>query len=191
LDEAPSFGAGGITNTGQHYIDVAAWGMNTEYTGPVSVEAVGRFPRSGIFDVPSDFLIKAVYENDLTLYMSSLYSGAIRYEGTEGWITTQPFEASDPKILTSEIKENEIHLLQTDSMYANWLDCIKTRKPTLVPAEVAHRSCSVALLSDIAMIFIQKTVLDPAKEKFKNDAEATAMLSRPQRKPYGTNYIKR
>ncbi len=69
------FGAGGITNTGQHYIDVAAWAMNTEYTGPVSVEAVGKFPGSGIFDVPGDFLVKAVYENDLTLYMSSLYSG--------------------------------------------------------------------------------------------------------------------
>lgn len=184
------FGAGGITNTGQHYIDVAAWGMNTEHTGPISVEAVGKFPRSGIFDVPSDFFVKAVYENDLTLYMSSLYSGAIRYEGTEGWITTQPFEASDPKILTSEIKENEIHLLQTDSMHGNWLECIQTRKPTLVPAEVAHRSCSVALLSDIAMILSRKLHWDPAKEQFKNDAEATAMLSRPQRSPYGTKYIK-
>lgn len=185
------FGAGGITNTGQHFIDVAAWAMNTEYTGPISVEAVGKFPRSGIFDVPSDFLIKAVYENDLTLYMSSMYSGAIRYEGTEGWISTQPFEASDPKILTSEIKENEIHLLETDSMHGNWLECIKTRKPTLVPAEVAHRSCSVALLSDIAMLVSRKLTWDPAKEKFKNDAEATAMLSRSQRSPYGTKYIKR
>jgi myo-inositol 2-dehydrogenase / D-chiro-inositol 1-dehydrogenase len=185
------FGAGGITNTGQHYIDVAAWGMNTEYTGPISVEAIGKFPRSGIFDVPSDFLVKAVYDNDLTLYMSSLYSGAIRYEGTEGWITTQPFEASDPKILTSEIKENEVHLLQTDSMHGNWLECIQTRKPTLVPAEVAHRSCSIALLSDISMILSRKLYWDPAKEQFKNDAEASAMLSRPQRKPYGTNYIKK
>ncbi len=184
------FGAGGITNTGQHYIDVAAWAMNTEYTGPVSVEAVGKFPRSGIFDVPGDFLVKAVYENDLTLYMSSLYSGAIRYEGTEGWITTQPFEASDPKILTSEIRENEIHLLKVDSMHGNWLECIKSRKPTLVPAEVAHRSCSVALLSDIAMILSRKLHWDPVKEQFKDDPEATAMLSRPQRRPYGTNYVK-
>lgn len=183
------FGAGGITNTGQHYIDVAAWAMDTEYTGPVSVEAVGKFPRSGIYDVPGDFLVKAVYANDLTLYMSSLYPGAIRYEGTEGWITTQPFEASDPKILNSEIKENEIHLPAVDSMHANWLECIKTRKPTLVPAEVAHRSCSVALLSDIAMILSRKLEWDPAKEQFKNDAGATAMLSRPQRHPYGTNYI--
>ncbi|HRE51070.1 MAG TPA: Gfo/Idh/MocA family oxidoreductase [Flavitalea sp.] len=184
------FGAGGITNTGQHFIDVAAWAMDTEYTGPVSIEAVGKYPRAGIFDVPSDFLVKAVYENDLTLYMSSLYPGLIKYEGTEGWITTKPFEASDPAILNSVIKENEIHLLQTDSMHGNWLDCIQTRKPTLVPAEVAHRSCSVALLSDISMELSRKLYWNPEKEQFINDPEANAMLSRPQRKPYGTNYIK-
>lgn len=184
------FGAGGMTNTGQHYIDVAAWAMNTEYTGPISIEAVGKFPRSGMYDVPSEYLIKAVYENDLTLYMSSMYKGAIRYEGTEGWINTQPLEASDPKILTSVIAENEIHLPKVSSMHANWLECIQSRQPTLVPAEVAHRSCSVALLSDISMILGRKLIWDPRKEQFKNDSEATAMISRPQRKPYGTNYIR-
>jgi hypothetical protein len=30
----------------------------------------------------------------------------------------------------------------------------------------------------------RKVFWDPAKEKFKNDDEANAMLSRPQRKPY-------
>jgi predicted dehydrogenase len=185
------FGAGGITNTGQHYIDVASWAMNTEHTGPVSIEAVGKYPGTGIFDVPGDFLVKAVYEDDVTLYMSSLYSGLIKYEGTEGWITTKPFEASDPTILTSAIKENVIHLLQTDSMHVNWLECIQTRKPTLVPAEVAHRSCSVALLSDISMELSRKLYWDPTKEQFTNDSEANALLSRPQRRPYGTNYIKR
>ena len=32
--------------------------------------------------------------------------------------------------------------------------------------------------------------LDPIKERFINDEEANKMLSRTQRKPYGTNYIK-
>jgi hypothetical protein len=31
---------------------------------------------------------------------------------------------------------------------------------------------------------------DPETEKFVNDKEANKMLSRPQRAPYGTNYIK-
>jgi hypothetical protein len=31
---------------------------------------------------------------------------------------------------------------------------------------------------------------DPDTEKFINDPEANSMLSRPQRAPYGTNFIK-
>jgi hypothetical protein len=31
---------------------------------------------------------------------------------------------------------------------------------------------------------------DPAKEKFIGNEAANAMLSRPQRAPYGTDYIK-
>jgi hypothetical protein len=31
---------------------------------------------------------------------------------------------------------------------------------------------------------------DPKTERFVNDDEANAMLSRPQRKPYGTTHVK-
>jgi hypothetical protein len=31
---------------------------------------------------------------------------------------------------------------------------------------------------------------DPDKEKFVGDDEANSLLSRPQRAPYGTNFIK-
>jgi hypothetical protein len=36
----------------------------------------------------------------------------------------------------------------------------------------------------------RKLVWDPDTERFTDDAEANSMLSRPQRAPYGTNYIK-
>ncbi|MDD4107619.1 MAG: Gfo/Idh/MocA family oxidoreductase [Prolixibacteraceae bacterium] len=202
------FGAGGITNTGQHYIDVAAWGMNTERTGPVSVEAVGLFPTSGLFDVPKDFMVIAEYQNGIRSILGHKYPSGVRYEGTDGWISAGPgsirvtdsdpdkgvpsrlLDASDKNILESKIGENEIHLLQTKSLHNNWLDCVKSREQTLVPAEVAHRSCSIALLGDIAMHVGRRLNYDPAKEQFINDNEANSMISRPQRRPYGTDYIK-
>jgi len=202
------FGAGGITNTGQHYIDVAAWGMNTERTGPVSVEAVGLFPKSGLFDVPKDFMVILEYQNGIRSILGHTYPSGVRYEGTDGWISAGPgsirvtesdpdkgvpsklLDASDKKILESKIEENEIHLLKTESLHNNWLDCIKSREQTLVPAEVAHRSCSIALLGDIAMNIGRRLKYDPAKEQFINDDEANTMISRPQRRPYGTDYIK-
>jgi myo-inositol 2-dehydrogenase / D-chiro-inositol 1-dehydrogenase len=203
------FGAGAITGTAQHYFDVAAWGMGTENTGPVSIEAVGEFPKSGLWDVHEDFMVKAEYANGVTCYTNSQYPVLIRYEGTEGWITAGPgnmrvtssdpvpinpnaelLEASDPKILTSEIKDNEIHLYRADSQHGNWLECIKSRKLPISTAEIGHRSGTVCLLSDIAMQLSRKLFWDPEKERFKNDDEANSMLSRAQRKPYGTNYLK-
>ena len=201
------FGAGGITATGQHYIDVAAWGMDTERTSPVSIEGVAEFPKSGIFDVPKDFMVVQEYQNGLRCILSSAYPSGVKYVGDDGWISAGPgsmkvtasdpdkgipdkiFDASNKKLFDSKIGENEIHLFEVKSMHGNWLDCIKTRKETIVPAEVAHRSCTVALLGDMAMRLHRQVKYDPVKEQFIGDDEANRMLSRTQRKPYGTDYL--
>jgi len=203
------YGAGMITGWGQHHFDSAAWGMDTEYTGPISLEAIAEFPKSGLWNVHGDFMVKAEYENGITMYTSGGYPNGIRYEGTEGWIwvsrgryvatpsdpvaqerSERALNASDPEILSSEIKENEIHLYKSKEQHGNWLDCILSRQEPISPAEMGHRACSVCLLSHIAMKLPRKLFWDSAKEQFTNDDEANSMLSRPQRYPYGTEYIK-
>jgi len=203
------FGAGMITGWGQHHFDSAAWGMDTELTGPVSIEAVAQFPKSGLWDVHGDFMSIAEYKNGVTQMTSGSYPNGVRYEGTEGWIfvtrgnyratdsdpvsadqTNKPLQASDPKILTSVISPGEIHLYKSDNQAGNWLDCIKSRKEPISPVEIGHRACSVCLVTHIAMKLGRKLNWDPEKERFVNDDEANSMLSRPQRAPYGTNYVK-
>jgi myo-inositol 2-dehydrogenase / D-chiro-inositol 1-dehydrogenase len=203
------FGAGMITGWGQHHFDSAAWGMDTEYTGPVSVEALAEFPKSGLWNVHGDFMVKAEYANGITMYTSGGFPNGIRYEGTDGWIfvsrgdyvatpndpgasgtRAKALDASDPKILTSEIGENEIHLYKIDNQHGNWLDCIKTRKEPISPVEIGHRACTVCLISHIAMKIPGKLEWDPITERFRNNKLANSMLSRPQRHPYGTNFIK-
>jgi len=203
------FGAGMITGWGQHHFDSAAWGMDTELTGPVSVQSVAEFPKSGLWNVHGDFMVKADYANGVTMYTSGGYPNGIRYEGTEGWIfvsrgdytasasdpvskaqSSKALDASDPKILSSVIGENEIHLYKSAEQHGNWLDCIQSRKEPISPAEIGHRACSVCLISHIAMKLPRKLNWNPVTEKFINDAEANAMLYRTQRAPYGTNYIK-
>jgi hypothetical protein len=63
-------------------------------------------------------------------------------------------------------------------------------KPNISPVEVAHRSCSACLVAHAAMKLPRKLVFDPKKERFENDAEANKLLSRPQRYPYGTSFVK-
>ena len=72
----------------------------------------------------------------------------------------------------------------------NWLNCIKSRQQPVAPVEVAHRSCSVCLVSHIAMQVPRKLYWDPKQERFADNDQANPMLRRPQRFPYGTDYVK-
>ena len=203
------FGAGMITGWGQHHFDSAAWGMNTEYTGPIGVEAIADFPKNGSWDVHGDFLVKAEYENGITMLTSGGYPNGIRYEGEEGWIFVtrgayratasdpipvnngvKSLDASDPTLLESVIGPNEIHLYKSDEQHGNWLECIKSGKQPISPVEIGHRACTVCLVSHIAMKLPRQLEWNPEQERFVNDAEANALLSRSQRAPYGTSNIK-
>lgn len=204
-----NYGAGMITGWGQHHYDSAAWGMDTELTGPISVEALAEFPKSGLWNVHGDFFVKHQYENGMTVYTSGGYPNGVKYIGEDGWIfvsrgdyqasATDPVDkeksskalnASDPKILDSVIGENETHLYKIDDQHGNWLECIKTRKAPISPIEKGHKACVICLISDIAMQFPRRFEWDPDKEMFLNDDEANALLHRDQRKPYGTDYVK-
>lgn len=203
-----NYGAGMITGWGQHHYDSAAWGMDTEFTGPISVEAVAQFPKSGDWNVHGDFMVKQEYENGITVYTSGGFPNGIRYEGTDGWIfvtrgayratasdpipegSTKALDASDPEILKSKIGENETHLYVSEEQHGNWLDCVQSRKQPISPVEIGHRACTVCLISHIAMKIPGVLAWNPEAEKFVNNDVANSMLSRPQRYPYGTNYIK-
>ena len=99
-------------------------------------------------------------------------------------------DASAPKILTSVIGSDEMHLYKSNEQHGNWLDCIENRKPPISPVEMGHRACSICLITHISMKLERKLNWNPETEKFINDEEANSMLTRSQRKPYGVNYIK-
>jgi predicted dehydrogenase len=202
------FGAGMITGWGQHHIDSANWGMDTEYTNPIEVEAVAQFPRKGMWDVHGDFMVKALFDNGIEMLISGGYPNGIRYEGSEGWIfvsrgnykatasdpttaaeNSKALDAGNPEILTSVIGENEIHLYRSEDQHKNWLDCIQTREEPISPVEPGHRACATCLSSHIAMKVPGKLHYDPELEKFTNSEEANAMLSRPNRAPYGLDNL--
>jgi predicted dehydrogenase len=196
------FGAGMITGWGAHHIDTAHWGMNTELTGPVEIWGTAEFPAHGLWNVHGKFKTEGRYANGMTMSISGDYLNGIKFIGTKGWIFVtrdgmasptdpsaryegQPLVASDPKILDSVIGPKEIHLYQSDEHHANWLDCVRSRKEPAAPVEIAHRACTTCLLHHMAMKAKRHLYWDPVKERFPNDDEANAMLSRPQRAPYG------
>lgn len=201
------FGAGMITGWGAHHIDTAHWGMGTEYTGPIEVEAEAEFPTSGLWNVHGKFKVRAKYANGVTMHISGDYPNGVKFEGSDGWIfvtrgapvtSSDPvsnnkggksLDASDPKILDSVIGPDEIHLYESPEQHRNWLESIISRRQTVAPAEVGHRSCSTCLVSHIAMKLDGTLYWDPLRERFKDNDAANAMLSRPQRYPWGVKYV--
>jgi predicted dehydrogenase len=197
------FGAGMITGWGVHHVDIAHWGMGTEHTGPVEVEATAEFPERGLWDVHGSFRVEARYASGVTMRISDAFPNGVRFEGSEGWIfvtrgayaatasdpvakerSAQALSASDPRILASETGSGEAHLPRSADQHGNWLEAIRSRQAPISPAEVGHRSTSACLVAHIAMRLGRKLRWDPLRERFRDDDEANAMLSRPQRAPY-------
>jgi len=197
------FGAGMITGWGAHHIDSAHWAMGTEYTGPVEISGRGEFPTKGLWDVHGKFRTEAVYADGVRMIISDDFPNGIKFEGSEGWVfvsrgdetvtgsdpvaklkDNKALSASDPRIITSIIGPQELHLCESKEHHANWLECVRSRQQPIAPVEIGHRSCTACLLHHIAMKLKRKVYWDPMRERFKNDDEANAMLSRPQRWPY-------
>jgi predicted dehydrogenase len=198
------FGAGMITGWGAHHIDSAHWAMDTELTGPVEIWGTAEFPKKGLWDVHGPFRTEALYASGVHMIVSGDFPNGIKFIGDKGWIFVSrgnervtgsdpvaklndatALAASDPRIIKSVIGPGEVNLPKSTEHHLDWLEAIKARRPPIAPAEVAHRSCSACLLHHMAMKLKRRIYWDPERERFKNDdAEATAMLSRPQRAPY-------
>ena len=204
------FGAGMITGWGSHHFDIAHWAMDTEFSGPVEISASTIFPASGsgLWNVHGPYQSEMLYANGVIvkgMEESKEKPNGVLFIGTEGWLFVSrggervtdsdpikvdgnsiergPISASNPNILR-DLTDDEVHLYVSDNHVRNWLDSIKSRKSPITPAEVAHRSCSVCLLQQIAMHLKRKLYWDPKTERFKNDDEANRWLSRPERPPY-------
>lgn len=204
------FGAGMITGWGSHHIDSAHWGMDTEHTGPVEISGTAAFPKIGLWDVHGDFRTEAVYANGVRMIVSGAFPNGIKFIGSQGWIfvsrgneavtasdpvarlsDASALASSDPKIIKSVIGPDEIHLEESLDHHGNWLAAVRSRRQPIAPVEVAHRATSACLLHHIAMKLPRKLQWDPLKERFRNDDEANAMLSRPQREPYTLEGMRR
>lgn len=201
------FGAGMITGWGAHHIDIAHWAMDTEYSGPVEIEGIATFPKKGLWDVHGKYHVRARYANGAEMFISDKYPNGIKFIGENGWIwvtrgrfqmgepppgqRTKALDASDPRMIRDGIRDNELHLHASpnNDHHLDWLTSIKTRKAPATNAEIGHRSCTACLLAHAAMKIEKTLTWDPAAERFTNSDQANAMLSRPQRAPYGTDYV--
>ncbi len=182
------YSGGILTDWGGHQLDTAQRANDSEQTGPIEVEGVGKRHESGLYDTYYEYHVICRYANGVEMHIDSGGTG-LKFEGSEGWVGNtgwcKPLESNSKKILDSVIGPGETHLFICPlGEHRNFLDCVKSRRDPYFPAEVGHRCCSVAHLGNIAMDTGRKLRWDPETEEFADDAEANRLRSRAMREPW-------
>ena len=179
---------GMITGWGSHHLDSAHWGMDTEHTGPVEIDGQAEYSADGTWDVHGAFRIEYTYANGVKLICThnEVNQQGVVFEGTEGWVYVRRgfIDAFPKSLLTERLGPNAIRLYESNDHKQNFLDCIRSRRETIAPVEIGHRSASACILGYLSMKLNRKLRWDPEKEIFLRDDEANRILSRPYRNPW-------
>lgn len=182
------------------------------YEGAGSVPKAGLCQTADIWDITCYYasgitvrFMSMRVARDAVNYRKKWSGHGTTFFGTEGWISVDRgqladgyqgvIEASKQSLLTARLGPNDkpIHettphdgrpLHESGDHGRNFIDCIKSRKPTLCPLECAIRSDTITHMSDIVVRTGRPVEYDPDKEKILNDAEQTKMLDRPMRKKW-------
>jgi predicted dehydrogenase len=175
---AHMFGWGSI-NWGQHHYDIVQWGLGADATGPV---AIGW----------EDGKLAYKYANGVTVYGCRYPdeaigdSGGAIFVGTEGRIAVdrEHLVSYPDTILKQPLGTETVPLYQSTDHATNFLECVRSRRPTICAAETAHRAMSVILVGGIAETLHRPLRWDPKRESFPGDAEANRQLSVALRAPW-------
>lgn len=183
------YSGGQVTNTGAHSVDIVQFALGTDHTAPVEYEDTGaQWPPKGYLYTTAMFTsFRARYADGTEFVCQTQPPGfGARFEGSEGWLqyTYNKIEASDERILKSEIGPDEVHLPVSGDHYRNFLDAVKSRQDPIEPVEIGHRTASICHLGNIAMRLKRKVRWDPQGQVFVDDDEANAMLRRSYREPW-------
>jgi hypothetical protein len=115
--------------------------------------------------------------------------GGTKWIGTQGWVWVDrgAFDASNPdwrdyKTLPDEMRK--VKLYESRNHSRNFLECVKSRKPTITPVETAHHSAIPGHLGLIAMLTGRKIRWNAKREHILGDSEANKLLTREYRKPW-------
>jgi predicted dehydrogenase len=182
-------GGGQLMDWVGHHVDIAHWGLGFDYEGPHEIEGHGEYPKDGLWNTATKYRLTAKYPKGITMTIAGGHRdirGGTKWIGEDGWVWVDRggMDANPKEILKEKIGPDETHLFRSPGHWRNFLDCVKNRKTTLTPCEVAHRSATPGHLGQIAMLLGRKIRFNPKTEEILDDPTATRMLGRPMRSPW-------
>ena len=183
------FGGGQMLDWVGHHIDIAHWGMGMDADAPVAVEGFGTYPSEGPWDTATQYRVTTEYANGVRMIISGghpdIKMGA-KWIGEYGWVWVRrgDIDAEPKSLLKEKFGSTDIRLYKSTHHHRNFIDCVKSRKETITPCEIAHHSQIPGHLGQIAMILGRKIRFNPETEEIVGDAAASRLLSTPYRSPW-------
>ncbi|WP_221032701.1 Gfo/Idh/MocA family protein [Actomonas aquatica] len=202
-----AFTLGMITGWGSHHFDIAHWGMDLDLSGPTGLHGWATFPTNRIWNVHNAYEVQLTYPGDIQMTVSDQLPNGVRWIGDEGWIWVSRWRQEATTGAGTEEEPRRLNVLDASdkalldlstlpepvpsiaSHHINWLESVKSREAPLATAAIGHRSNAACILSWIAMKLARPLRWDATAERFIDDDEANAMLSRPERAGYGANHF--
>ena len=195
------YGNGEIGDDGIHDLDMACWGLGVD-TLPKQITSRGsrmvlhghasEYPdnMNVTYEYPDGRLL--IYENyPFTGYGLHGFDNGNVFYGTEGYMVFSRRGAFQVYLGNkSRPGPNEGKQLRGQTGYpehmADFLTAVRTRKPTRASAQIAHRSCALVHLGEIAYRTGGRVDFDPAASRFVDNDAANEMLTKQYRSPYDT-----
>jgi len=186
-------GGGQLMDWVGHHVDIAHWGLDFDRSGPSEIEGHGDFPPAdAVWNTSPKYRIELKYPRQINMTIAGGYSDirfGIKWIGTDGWVwlDRENFEASNPdwadyRNLPDSL--SKVKLYESRNHQRNFLDCVKSRQPTIAPAHTAHCSTIPGHLGLISMLTGRKINWDVATETIHDDPEATKLMTRDYRAPW-------
>lgn len=186
-----AFGGGVLMDWIGHHNDIAHWAIGADDSGPTRVEATGwTFPETDVYDTPHQYEIRCEYSGGLQTSISSSNQLGTKFIGEDGWIhvTRGRLTASDERWTDKGVAVRAPDIYHSENHVRNFLDCVKSRKECIAPAETGHRSITPGHLGYVSNALGRALRWDAASEVIVDDAEANSLLqSNVYRKPWSTN----
>ena len=180
-----------------HTSCIGEWGAHTFAQAQAGLDALGTSPvHYQYVNNPTGDGMVTTFANGVKLILSrgdKYWRGScgMRFDGPEGWVSAadgyaKP-EVSSPALLADFKKIVRDYMARTQrpmNHMRDFLDCVKSRRPTVANPEVMYRSMSTVHAANICMWLKRDMKYDPVKAEFINDREANRLRSRAMREPW-------
>jgi predicted dehydrogenase len=165
---------------GAHHYDIAQWALGRDDSGPVRFVPQGYQGEKYSYHEYADGVRVVRDHPDMKGHL-------IRFIGTEGEVLVSrgnKLATTPPELANRPLRSSDERLYRSPEHFQNWLDGIRSRKQTICPATIGHRSGSICQLGGIAERLNRPVQWDPKAQAVVNDAVAQKMQDRQRRAGY-------